>query len=147
MSAGAKVMAVLVMVAAVLMGSLVLHSQQLTAEQRRLHEAKPIWERMQESVTAVGSGLAKSIREGIEARKQAQPTAKIAVPPTAQQMRADLKKDVKVTVDNAARDTLEKADEVRCATCEKVDEARQAGTPHSQPQPHCSLPSYALPWC
>jgi hypothetical protein len=131
MSAGVKVMAVLVMVVAVLLGSLVLHAQKLTDEQRRQHEAKPIWERVRDSVTAVGRDIGNSIREGIEARKQARvettTTAKVGKVPTTKEMKADLKGTVAAGQEKA-REVIEKADEVRCATCEKVDQARQAGT-------------------
>lgn len=147
-----KAVAAVVLVVAVLLGAFVLNSRELTDDELKREEDKTLFERLRDKAAALGS----SLREGIEARKRArvdlagvnQPQTITEKTVSAKELRDELKAPAKVEVvggpadvklgqtrttivedrPNAARETLEKVDEVRCATCEKLNEAREAGT-------------------
>lgn len=131
-----KALAITVLLAAVLLGSLVLRSQELSRDGVKRDEDKTIFERLRDTAASLGS----SLREGIEARKQARTEGR---PATESRVNLD-KTHTTVVRDpqaHVADELLEKADQVRCATCEKIDEAREAGV-HSSSS--LTLPRHLL---
>jgi len=105
--------ATVVMVIAVLLGAFMLHAQRLNAgPTKQQEETKPIWSQVYDTISGIGQPSTKeeTEREVLILQKNL---------PKAQMDKS--------RVTTAAREEAEAADEMHCATCEKIDQAREAG--------------------